>query len=130
EALRVKAIVYDASVLIAADRNDPRIWHKHTERLARAIIPLVPSTVVAQVSRSPRQVQLRRFLRGCKVIALEEDDAHPAGRLLGAAGTSDVVDGCVVALAAAREAGIVTRDRDDIERLADAAGSDTPILDA
>ena len=124
------AIVYDASVLIAADRNDPRVWHKHTQRLALAIIPLVPSAVVAQVSRSPRQVQLRRFLRGCKVIPLQEDDAHAVGRLLGAAGTNDVVDGCVVTLAADRGAGVVTSDRDDIERLATAAESVVPVLDA
>jgi predicted nucleic acid-binding protein len=86
--------------------------------------------VVAQVSRSPRQAQLRRFLRGCTVIPLQEDDAHAVGRLLGAARTRDVVDGCVVALAVARDAGIVTSDRDDIARLAKATESHVPILDA
>jgi predicted nucleic acid-binding protein len=126
----MSAVVYDASVLIAADRNDARVWHEHRARLAIANIPLVPSAVVAQVSRSPHQVQLRRFLRGCKVIPLLEDDAHAVGRLLGAAGTSDVVDGCVVALAVARGGGVVTSDRDDIERLVGASGSVVPILDA
>jgi len=126
----MNGIVYYAGVLIAADRNDKEVWVKHDERLALDIIPLVPSAVVAQVSRSPRQAQLRRFLRGCEVIPLQEEDAHAIGGLLAAAGTSDVVDGCVVALAVARDASIVTDDRDDIERLVEVSGRVVPILDA
>ena len=42
---------------------------------------MVPAPVVAQVSRSPRQVQLRRLLRGGEVVSLTEQRAHSAGRL-------------------------------------------------
>jgi len=82
------------------------------------------------VSRSGRQAQLRRFLRGCDVVLFDEADAHSAGRLLGRSHTSDVVDAAVVVLAIAHDAEIVTGDREDIARLLDAARSSLPIADA
>src|SRR5438309_831064 len=72
--------VYDAAVLVAADRGVRRIWAEHKSRLRRGARPLVPAAVVAQVSRSARQVQLRRFLDGCIVVPLDADSAHEAGR--------------------------------------------------
>ncbi len=115
-------VVYDAAVLIAAERNDRRTWADHKARLELAIVPLVPAAVVAQVSRSARQVQLRRFLRGCDVVPLDERAAHATGRLLGATGTVDVVDGSVVAVAATCGATILTGDADDLAPLISAAG--------
>lgn len=125
----MSAIVYDAGALIAAERNDRRVWADHKARLELGIHPLVPSGVVAQVSRSPRQVQLRRLLRGCEIVPFLESDAHAAGRLLGLARTSDVVDGSVVALAAARGARILTGDRRDLERLVRATGRGIDLVD-
>ena len=124
----MKPVVYDAAVLIAADRNDRGVWADHRVRLESGIVPFVAAPVVAQVSRSGRQAQLRRFLRGCIVVALDETTAHAVGRLLAAAGTADVVDAAVVVLAASRNASIVTGDHDDIERLVRAAGSRIPIV--
>ena len=86
----MREVVYDAGVLVAADRNDRIVWMKHLDRLARGIVPLVPAPVVAQVSRSSRQAQLRRFLAGCEVVPLGEADAHEAGGLLGVSKTTDV----------------------------------------
>ena len=63
-------VVYDAAVLVAADRNERRAWAEHKARLELGIIPLVPAPVVAQVSRSPQQAQFRRFLTGCTVVPL------------------------------------------------------------
>jgi predicted nucleic acid-binding protein len=103
-------VVYDAAVLIAADRNDRRVWADHTALLESGMVPWIPAAVVAQVSRSARQVQLRRFLRGCIIVPLDEPSAHAAGRLLGAARASDVVDASVVALAASHRARIMTGD--------------------
>jgi hypothetical protein len=91
------------------------------------MVPLVPTTVVAQVSRSPRQAQLRRFLKGCELVSLTEDGAHRAGALLAASATSDVVDASVVALAVARDAEIVTTDPDDIKKLVGATEHDVTI---
>jgi predicted nucleic acid-binding protein len=112
--------VYDAAVLVAADRNDRRSWAEHKARLELGFIPMIPAPVLAQVSRSSRQVQLRRFLRGCFVVPLDERDAHEAGRLLGATRTVDVVDAVVVTVAARHDAVILTSDSNDIERLAKA----------
>ena len=118
----MRPVVYDAGVLIAADRNDRRIWAEHRVRLERGIVPLVPAAVVAQVSRSPRQVQLRRFLCGCDVALLDETGAHRVGALLARARTSDVVDAIVVVLALEKGADIATGDRTDLERRVRAAG--------
>ena len=122
--------VYDAGALVAADRNERTMWADHRVRLEAGIIPLAPAPVVAQVSRSGRQAQLRRFLRGCDVMVFGEPDAHAVGRLLGRAQTSDIVDAAVVVLAVARAAEIVTDDREDISRLLAAARSSLPIVDA
>ncbi len=115
-------VVYDAAVLIAADRNDRRIWADHRALLEDGMVPMVPATVVAQVSRSTRQVQLRRFLRGCIVVPLDETGAHAAGRLLAASGDSDVVDASLVVVAARHRARILTGDPDDMDSLVAACG--------
>ena len=116
-------VVYDAAVLVAADRNDRRAWAEHRFLLQAGVVPLVPAPVLAQVSCSGRQAQLRRFLRGCIVVPLDEPTAHAAGRLLGTAGTADVVDACVVIVAMRMRARIVTGDPEDIEALVAASGS-------
>jgi predicted nucleic acid-binding protein len=118
----VNEVVYDAAVLILADRNDRLVWANHRALLESGVVPLAPAAVVAQVSRTARQVQLRRFLRGCIVVAFDEASAHAAGRLLGAARASDVVDASVVALAISHRAQIMTGDPGDIEGLVAASG--------
>jgi predicted nucleic acid-binding protein len=115
-------VVYDAAVLVAADRNERRAWVEHKARLEFGVLPLVPAPVVAQVSRSPQQAQLRRFLAGCTVVPLGESDAHEAGRLLGKTKTADVVDAVVATVASREKAMILTSDREDIERLVRASG--------
>ena len=110
-------VVYDAGALIAAERHDRRLWADHRVRLELGVVPIVPAPVVAQVSRSPRQAQLRRLLRGCRVEPFDEARAHRVGALLANSGTSDVVDALVVAIAIERTAAIVTSDRADLERL-------------
>ncbi len=124
----MNTIVYDAGVLVAADRNERRMWAEHKARLEFGVVPLVPSPVIAQVSRSPRQAQLRRFLTGCVVVPLGESDAHEAGRLLGAARTTDVVDAAVVTVALRQDAMILTGDPHDMERLVQATGHDLPVV--
>jgi hypothetical protein len=122
-------VVYDAGVLVAADRNVREIWADHKVRLEAGAVPVVPAPVVAQVSRSPSQVQLRRLLRGCEVLALTEPMAHAAGQLLGRARTADVVDAVVVQVASGLRADVVTGDRGDITRLIEAAGASCQVID-
>jgi len=127
-AFGMSAVVYDAAVLVAADRNERRAWAEHKARLELGILILVPAPVVAQVSRSPRQAQLRRFLAGCVVVPLGEAEAHEAGRLLGMTRTTDVVDAVVVTTALRQKAVILTSDRTDIERLVRASGREVAVV--
>ena len=125
------SFVYDAAVLVAADRNERRAWAEHKARLQLGAIPLVPAPVVAQVSRSPRQAQLRRFLTGCMVVPLGESEAHEAGRLLGMSKTADVVDAVVVTVALRNKAAVIlTSDTGDMERLVIASGREVAVAAA
>ena len=110
--------VYDTGVLIAADRNDRNTWADHRARLEAGLVPLTTAPVIAQASRSPRQAQLRRFLRGCDVVAFEPGQAHSVGTLLAKSGTADVVDAHVAVTAARAGAVVITSDPDDLAALA------------
>jgi hypothetical protein len=125
----MRSTIYDAGVLIAADRNERRVWAEHRVRLEAGVLPVAPAPVVAQASRSPRQAQLRRFLRGCEIAVLDEARAHRAGVLLGKARTKDVVDASVVVLAVERSADVVSDDAHDLRRLIAASRADTAIHD-
>lgn len=111
------SVVYDAGVLIAADRHDRTTWAQHRVRLETGVVPVTTAPVVAQASRSTRQVQLHRLLRGCAVVPFAPDQAHAVGALLGRAGRSDVVDAHVVVVAASTDATVLTADSDDLARL-------------
>jgi predicted nucleic acid-binding protein len=125
----MRQVIYDAGVLVAVERNDRSAWADHRVRLEAGTVPVVPAPVIAQVSRSPAQAQLRRLLRGCEVVSLTEQGAHAAGQLMGRAGTSDVVDAVVAQTAAGLRADVVTGGRADIRRLLDAAGASSKIID-
>jgi hypothetical protein len=122
------SVAYDAAVLIAADRNDRAVWAEHRVRLEHGLLPVTTAPVVSQVSRSPRQVQLRRFLRGCRVAAFAATQAHEVGALLGTAGSADVVDGHLVAVAAEAAATVLTGDVDDLNRLSVCLEDPIPVV--
>jgi predicted nucleic acid-binding protein len=125
----MKPVVYDAGVLIAADRSERRTWAEHRVRLEAGLVPLVSSPVVAQASRTPKQAQMRRLLRGCEVVPFDEAAAHAAGSLLGKSRSKDVVDASVAVLAIRRRADIVSDDAKDVKRLLSAARANTSIID-
>jgi len=111
-------VVYDAGVLVAAERSNRDVWADHRARLEGGFLPATTAPVVAQVSRSPRQVQLHRFLRGCVVVPFAAAEAHEVGRLLGRCAMSDVVDAHVVTTAQRRSASaILTSDPEDLRSL-------------
>jgi hypothetical protein len=112
-------VVYDAGVFVAAERNDRQIWADHRVRLELGFVPITTAPVVAQVSRSYRQVQLRRLLRGCDIEAFASDQAHEVGSLLARAGMSDVVDAHVVMTAAKHMSTVLTSDSEDLRQLSD-----------
>jgi hypothetical protein len=111
------SIVYDAGLLVAADRNDRDVWADHRARLEVGVIPVTTAPVVAQVSRSPRQIQLQRFLRGCDIVGFIPREAHEVGGLLAKSDTSDVVDAHVVLTAGRDRSTVLTSDEEDLQHL-------------
>ncbi|MGI8517741.1 MAG: twitching motility protein PilT [Acidimicrobiia bacterium] len=91
-------------------------------------MPVTTAPVLAQVSRSGQQAQLRRFLRGCHVEPFRPEDAHEVGRVAGKAAVNDVVDVHIVVIAHRRRFGIVTSDDDDLRSIVDALGATIPLL--
>lgn len=121
-------VVYDAGALIAADRSNRQIWADHRARLELGVVPVTTAPVVAQVSRSARQAQLRRFLRGCEVAAFAVVDATEVGALLGKSKASDVVDAHVVLVAHRHGYGVVTSDERDLQPIVAALGRAVPLI--
>ena len=112
----MSSVVYDAAVLVAADRNERQAWAEHKAGLELGVIPLVPAPVIAQVSRSPQQAQLRRFLTRGAVVPLGESEAHEAGRLRCGDGSLR------------QNAIILTSNADEIERLVSASGREVAVI--
>lgn len=113
-------ITYDAGALIAAERNDRRVWALHRRAMERGLVPTVPAGVLGQGWRGGPQAQLSRLLIGCRVEELDEGRARSAGAACAMAGTSDVVDASVVVGAAARGDVVVTSDPNDLTLLSEA----------
>lgn len=120
----LRPVVYDAGMLIAAERSQTKVWRAHRAYLTAGGVPQVPAAVVAQVWRDgARQARLAHLLKGCDVMVMDETSAREIGELLGQAGTSDPVDGAVAVLAARLAAAVATSDPDDIRHLLDRLGS-------
>jgi predicted nucleic acid-binding protein len=122
--------VYDAGALIAAERNDRAVWADHRARLELGIVPITTAPVIAQVSRSDRQAQLRRFLRGCEVVPFAPAHAHAVGALLGATGSADAIDAHVVWVAGTSGASVLSSDTDDLPPIAAKLASPVRIVAA
>jgi len=120
----VPGVTYDTGFLVAADRNDRRIWALHAAFLAEEVIPTVPAPVLAEAWRGgARQASLARLLAMCEVEAMTETQAKQIGVLVGRSGHANVIDVTVVEGAIRRGDGIVTSDPRDMERIADAAAT-------
>ncbi len=113
------SFVYDAGVFVAAEYNDRDVWADHRARLELGLVPQTSAPVVAQVSRSSRQVQLRRMLRGCDIVGFAPDDSDEVGALVGKAATSDVVDAHLAIVAFRRQATVLTSDTEDLRHLSE-----------
>lgn len=114
-------LTLDAGALIALDRNDRRVivlLSRAAETQARVTIP---ASALAQAVRDPaQQTRLSRLVRQptTDVVPLDRVDATAVGRLLAAAGTSDVVDAHVVVCATRAGQVVVTSDPGDLGILA------------
>lgn len=113
-------VTLDAGGMIALDRGHRRV----IALLARAndlgARVTVPATALAQAIREPaRQARLARLVRQptTDVVPLDRVDATSVGRVLAAAGTSDIVDAHVIVCARRARQAIVTSDSADLAAL-------------
>ena len=110
-------VTLDVGGLIGLDRDDRRV----IVLLARAVETnsrvTIPASALAQAIRRPeRQARLARLIRQptTDVVPLDRVDSVNVGRLLAAAGTSDVVDAHVVVCARRAAQRVVTSDPSDL----------------
>lgn len=118
----MSGVTYDTGALVAAERNDRRMWALHAGFLAEEVLPAVPAPVLAEAWRGgPRQASLSRLLAMCAVEPMSEGQARSVGVLTGKAAHDDIVDVAVVEGAIRRGDAVVTSNEDHIRRVADAA---------
>ena len=123
-------VTYDTGALIAAERNDRRMWALHDGYNAEGITPLVPAPVLAEAWRGgARQAHLVHLLRPCEIEEMIAAQARRIGELVGASGLDDITDVAVVEIAIrlGSRAPVVTSNAAHIRQVADAAGAKLPI---
>lgn len=123
----MNGITYDAGALIAAERGLESVWLLHRRLLERGLRPTLPTVVLGQVWRGGPQAQLSRFLRGCQIEPLTEQQARTAGEALAASDGRDLIDATVVVTALARDEIVVTSDPGDLRRIASAIGRELTV---
>jgi hypothetical protein len=117
-------VTYDAGALVAAERNNRRMWALHAGYLAEEVIPTVPAPVLAQAWRGgSRQASLSRLLRMCDIEPMREELGRNVGVLAGRSDHDDIVDVCVVEGAVRRDDAVVTSNVTHIRKVADAVGA-------
>jgi len=115
--------VLDAGPLVALDHGETRAEAWMQVAVRRGEVLVTSAATLAECWRGgPRAARLARALKGIDVLAVSEDLGRKAGELLAAAGSDHTLDAIVVALAAQRDAAVLTSDVGDIQPLADAAG--------
>ena len=72
-------LVYDSGALIAADRDERRMWALHSRALQRGVRPIVPAGCVVEVWRE-KQPNLARLLEGCEIEDLGTVAAKRSGQ--------------------------------------------------
>jgi DNA-binding transcriptional MocR family regulator len=118
----VAAIVFDTGGLIALDRGEREIGALLAVAAASGVEAVTSAACVAEAWRDPaRQVRLTRALDGFLERSLDSRAARDCGRLVGQAGTNDVLDAALTLLVENGDT-VVTSDPKDIEHLLDAAG--------
>jgi predicted nucleic acid-binding protein len=114
-------VTYDTGALVAAERNDRRMWALHAGFLAEEVAPTVPAPVLAEAWRGgSSQASLARLLAMCDVEALGDRQARDVGALAGKARHDDIVDVTVVEGAIRRRDAVVTSNEEHIRRIAQA----------
>lgn len=122
------SLVLDAGALAALERNERPMWIRLKAAQSDGDLPRTHAGVLGQVWRGgPRQARLAQALGGIDVRPLDEAMGRRAGRILAAAGLSDVIDAAVVLLAEDGDE-IVTVDHSDLNQLATASGRHVELI--
>ena len=117
----MNGVTYDTGALIAADRNDRRMWALHAGFLALEVSPVVPTPVLAEAWRGgSRQASLTRFLALCTTEPLTDEQAKAVGAIAARADHDDIVDVTVVEGAIRRHDAVVTSNPTHIRKIANA----------
>lgn len=111
-------VTLDTGALIAASRDDRRFWVWWKWLTRKGVVASVPSPVVAQAWRGPRDARLGIVLGGCREVPLDERASRRTGELCARARAADVVDAFVVLGAADRKEDVLTSDPGDLRALA------------
>ena len=120
----MNGVTYDTGALVAADRNDRRMWALQAGFLALEVSPTVPAPVLAEAWRGgARQASLARLLALCTTESLTEEQAKSVGTLAARARHDDIVDITVVEGAIRRQDAVVTSNPTHIRMIADAIRS-------
>lgn len=115
-------LVLDSAALMAADRNERRMWTRLKAAQIAGEPPITHAGVLGQAWRGgPRQARLALALEGIDVRPVDRALGRAAGQLLAAAGLSDVIDAAVVLLSGDGDE-IVTSDLADFEQLVATTG--------
>jgi hypothetical protein len=123
------SLLLDAGAFIALERDNAFLSPLIKREAKAGTSLLTHGGIVGQVWRSgARQARTGTILAMCRVVALDLELGRRAGRLLGLARKSDVVDAALVLLAADGDQ-IVTSDPDDLAALADAAGVHVDLIE-
>jgi hypothetical protein len=118
----MSGVTYDTGALIAAERNDRRMWALHAGLLAEEVVPVVPAPVLAEAWRGgSRQAGVSRLLAMCVVEPMSEVQARAVGELSAKARHDDVVDVTVIEGAVRRGDAVVTSDPAHLRQIASAA---------
>jgi hypothetical protein len=120
----MRTLVLDAGAFIAAER-----WDRHfAELIAAATLEgatiLLPAAVIAEIWRTPPRPRSRTVVELVdEIVALDAGLARRVGALIGAAGSTQIVDGSVAQVAIqAKPSMVLTSDPADIAALLKAAG--------
>lgn len=115
----MSGVTYDTGALVAAERNDRRMWALHAGFLAEEAVPTIPAPVLAEAWRGgSRQASLSRLLAMCDVEPMNESQARAVGDLVGRSGHQDIIDVTVIEGARRRGDSVVTSDPIDLQRIA------------
>lgn len=120
---------YDSGALIAAERNDARLWRWHRDALGAGVAPTVPAGVLGEVWRGGPQALLSRLLKDCRIEPLDEEQARFVGFLASLSGLDDTVDLAVAEGALRRDDVVITSNRRHIEQVVHGAGGSVEIWD-